>query len=383
MMWERRRLGDVVSVVRRINSEKAMPYVGMEHISSGTGEFLGELTPTMVKSNTFIFEPGHLLYGRLRPYLNKVLLPDFSGHCSTEVFPMKPSSEVDSRFLFYWITSEPIVDRINATCTGARMPRANVDEVLDFEIPLPPLPEQQRIVTKLDAAFAALSEAQGHVERNRANARELFESYLNGVFEGRDGQKKRKVKDLCHEVTVGHVGPMVQHYKQSGIPFLRSQNIRPFRVTTDNPVFIDEKFNATLKKSELHPGDLIIVRTGYPGTAAVLPDSMPRANCSDMVIMRTGPDLDPNFLAAFFNSRIGKQLVLGRLVGAAQKHFNITVAREVELSVPPVGEQRKLVEAINEVRIETEKLETTYAQKLTELEGLKKAVLGAAFRGEL
>jgi type I restriction enzyme S subunit len=114
---------------------------------------------------------------------------------------------------------------------------------------------------------------------------------------------------------------MANLYKPAGIPFLRSQNIRPFSVSMQNMVFIDEAFHAALAKSSLQAGDVAIVRTGYPGTAAVIPDSLGVANCSDLVIVRPGPEIDAHFLTAFFNSSFGKSMVSGKVVGAAQKHF--------------------------------------------------------------
>jgi len=92
---------------------------------------------------------------------------------------------------------------------------------------------------------------------------------------------------------------------------------------------------------------------------------------------------DPHFLAAFFNSAFGKKLVLGKLVGAAQKHFNVTAAKEVILHVPPIGEQRKIVRMIDSLRAETQRLEGIFLQKQMALEALKKSLLHQAFSGAL
>ena len=151
----------------------------------------------------------------------------------------------------------------------------------------------------------------------------------------------------------------------------------------DNVMFIDDKFHRALKKSQLRPGDLAIVRTGYPGTAAVIPSELPDSNCSDLVIVRPGNGVNPHFLAAFFNSAFGKNLVLGKLVGAAQKHFNIGAAKEVMLHVPPMGTQQSIVEMVDSLRDETRRLESLYTQKLAALEDLKKSLLYQAFSGAL
>ena len=177
--WIYKVLSSVCEIDKLQELNKDLPYVGMEDMESNTGRFLGSLDPQTVKSSTFKFDAEHVLYGRLRPYLNKVLVPNFSGHCSTEIFPLKPSSELDRGFLFYWLTMSGTVDQINRTCTGARMPRANMKEVMTFQIPLPPLHEQKRIVAILDEAFAGIDAAIANTEKNLANARELFESYLN------------------------------------------------------------------------------------------------------------------------------------------------------------------------------------------------------------
>lgn len=156
-----------------------------------------------------------------------------------------------------------------------------------------------------------------------------------------------RLKEMCERITVGHVGSMSGEYKESGIPFLRSLNITPFRLSFDNLKFIDENFHQKLKKSTLRPGDVAVVRTGYPGTACVVPESLPESNCSDLVIVRPGKDLNPYFLAAIFNSTFGKDLVGGNLVGAAQQHFNITVAKELKLRFPPRSTQDKIAAVLS------------------------------------
>src|ERR1039458_9493214 len=180
--WQTRNLGEVCDVDKCQGIYKSLPYVGLEQIESHTGRFIGSIEPHGVKSSTFKFSPEHVLYGRLRPYLNKVMLPDFTGHCSTEIFPLKPRPELSRKFLHYWLLRDATVDQIDATSTGARMPRANMNAVLDFEFPLPPLHEQQRIVGILDEAFAGIATAKANAEKNLQNARALFESHLQSVF---------------------------------------------------------------------------------------------------------------------------------------------------------------------------------------------------------
>ncbi|WP_018412557.1 restriction endonuclease subunit S [Methyloversatilis thermotolerans] len=157
-----------------------------------------------------------------------------------------------------------------------------------------------------------------------------------------NGWRDIKLKEVSEYVTVGFVGSMADQYIEAGVPFLRSLNIQPFRLNYNDLKYIPESFHDAIKKSKLRPGDVAIVRTGYPGTACVIPADLPDANCSDLVILRPGAELNPHYIAAVFNSSFGQNLVGGNLVGAAQQHFNVTVAKELKLRLPPRAEQDKI-----------------------------------------
>ncbi len=170
-------------------------------IESHTGRFTGTTEPVAVKSSTFRFAREHLLYGRLRPYLNKVMAPNFEVHCSTVIFPLKPKTGLIREFLHYWFLRDATVAEIDATSTGARMPRANMNAILDFAFPLPPFPEQRRIVGILDEAFAGIATGQANAEKNLQNARALFESHLNAVFIQRgDGWTDTTLSEACENL---------------------------------------------------------------------------------------------------------------------------------------------------------------------------------------
>jgi type I restriction enzyme S subunit len=285
-------------------------------------------------------------------------------------------------FLYYFLLSKK--EELVGQATGNAQPNISQIKIKNTDVPMVALPEQQRIVAILDEAFAGIAIAKANTEKNLHNAHAIFESHLQSVFTQRgEGWVDRQLASLCHEITVGHVGPMKTEYKESGIPFLRSQNIRPFEVSMENAMFIDDAFHRALKKSQLRPGDLAIVRTGYPGTAAVIPPELLDSNCSDLVIVRPTKEVNPYFLAAFFNSEFGKRLVLGKIVGAAQKHFNINAAKEVMLHIPPIRAQLAIIDMVDSIRAETRRLESIYRKKLAALDEFKKSLLDQAFSGRL
>lgn len=181
---QEKRLGEVCRFDKRQDFHSDLPYVGLEDIESKTAKFIGSLKPKNVKSSTFKFDKGYVLFGRLRPYLSKLIVPEFDGHCSTEIYPIKASLELNAYFLKYWLMQKPIIEMINDTCTGARMPRANMNQFLDFIMPLPPLEEQQRIVEKLDAISDRCRQMEDNYKQTISLCDDLKQSLLRKAFNG-------------------------------------------------------------------------------------------------------------------------------------------------------------------------------------------------------
>jgi type I restriction enzyme S subunit len=157
MKWQTTPLGEVASLERRSllpeEIESGTNYLGLEHIESG-GRILAyqKVEPGELQSNKFIFDPGTLLYGKLRPYLAKVCIPDREGCCSTDILPIRPSEKLDIGYLKHLLVWKPYVDKATSLCAGANLPRISPSSLLGIEIPLPPLEEQRRIAAILDKA---------------------------------------------------------------------------------------------------------------------------------------------------------------------------------------------------------------------------------------
>jgi len=111
-------------------------------------------------------------------------LPTFEGHCSTEIFPIKPKNSLIREFLKYWFIQDKTVFNINSTCTGARMPRANMNAVLDFLFPLAPLATQRGIVDKLDALSIEVTESAKSYTNKVSELASLKQSILKQAFAG-------------------------------------------------------------------------------------------------------------------------------------------------------------------------------------------------------
>jgi len=182
------------------------------------------------------------------------------------------------------------------------------------------------------------------------------------------------LEDVADELTVGYVGPMASEYVDEGIPFLRSLNVDPLRINKNGLKFITPEFHSRIRKSRLTPGDVVIVRTGKPGACSVVPEWLADANCSDLVIVRCGPQLDNRFLAYYVNT-VACDHVAAHLVGAVQQHFNVGSARTLRLNLPPLAEQKAIAAVLGSL---DDKIELNRRMNAT-LEAMARALFQSWF----
>jgi restriction endonuclease S subunit len=145
-----------VSSAKLTQKPDDLPYLGLEHIESKTGRLLLETPVESVESTVSCFEEGDVLFGKLRPYLAKVLLADFKGVSTTELLALKPSQHTKGKFLFYQLIAEGFIDQVNSLTYGTKMPRVSPEQITNFFIPLPPLSEQKQIAQFLDRETAKI-----------------------------------------------------------------------------------------------------------------------------------------------------------------------------------------------------------------------------------
>jgi type I restriction enzyme S subunit len=179
-------LGDVIEVDRAIASDeecRTLPYVGLEHIEQAGGRFCDDFRPRpeQVLAAKFRFTDRHVLYGKLRPYLNKVVLPHFPGVCTTEILPLMPKAgKVERGFLYAVLLSPRFVDWASQNVSGANLPRLAPERLLEYQLSMPDMLEQKRVATILERADRLRAQQRESVRQGE----QLFQTLLHRALTG-------------------------------------------------------------------------------------------------------------------------------------------------------------------------------------------------------
>ncbi|MBK6827111.1 MAG: restriction endonuclease subunit S [Chitinophagaceae bacterium] len=209
----------------------------------------------------------------------------------------------------------------------------------------------------------------------------MFYDMFGDPVKNEKGWEKLNGNEYAEKISVGVVIQPASYYVEKGVIALRSLNIRPNKIVLENLVYFSEQANKNqLHKSILKENDVVIVRTGATGTAAVVPKILDGCNCIDLIIVRADKSIiNPIYLSLFFNSDFGKNIVSGKEVGGIQKHFNIGAIKSLSIPVPPIGIQNRFAVIVKNILQQKEVLNLQIEQS----ENLFQGLLQRSFKGEL
>ncbi|MEZ4269348.1 MAG: restriction endonuclease subunit S [Myxococcota bacterium] len=197
------------------------------------------------------------------------------------------------------------------------------------------------------------------------------------------GWASARVGEISRRVVVGFVGPAKQHYRAEGVPFLMGKNIRNGALDLSDISRVTLEFHRSLPKSELHAGDVAVVRIGRSGDAAVVPGGLGPANCAGLVVVKQPTGTSPEFLARYFNSPQGKRASEDEARGVTRKTLNTRKVEQALVPVPPLNEQRRIVAKIEALQERSKAAKDALDAIPPLLEKFRQSVLAAAFRGDL
>ncbi len=398
--WEVKKLGEVLSIERGgsprpisryiTNSEDGLNWIKIADATASdkyiykTKEKItreGLHKTRLVNIGDFILS-NSMSFGR--PYIMKT-----TGciHDGWLVLRQNGTKIFDTEFLYYLLSSTYVFNQFNSLAAGSTVRNLNIALVSSVSVPIPPLPEQKRIVSILDRAFKAIDKAKANAEQNLKNAKELFESYLQGVFENKGDDWEEKtlseiVIDTC-SLSYGVVQPGNDF--ENGLPVIRPVDLKTKFVKKDNVKLMNPVNAEKYKRTTLQGDELLLCVRGDTGIVSLITEDFKGANVTRGIVPVS---FNKNTISlqfgyySFISTFVQKQ-IKDKTYGAALMQVNIRDVRQLLFIVPPIAEQKQIVKKLDALQAETKKLETIYQQKIDNLEELKKSVLQKAFNGQL
>ena len=378
----------------------------LEDIDGGAGKVIATATFAERRSlsTKASFQKGDVLYGKLRPYLNKVVIADRPGFCTTEIIPLRPQTFVAAGYLRVFLRSPHFLRYAAAKNYGMKMPRLGTQDLESAAVPLPPLAEQKRIVAKVDelmalcdrlalqqqeretrhAALARASLARFADAPTPANLPFLFHpSYaippadlrksiltlaVQGLLVPHDAEsadwETRKLKELTTKMGSGSTpSGGKESYQETGVPLIRSMNVHFGGFVRHGLAFLNDEQAEKLRNVTVKADDVLLNITGASiGRVATAPKDMEGARVNQHVcILRPTAEIIPPFLELFLASPVVQNLIDDVQVGATREALTKAMIEQFEIPVPSLAEQRRIVAKVEQLMALVDALETQLA----------------------
>jgi len=348
-------------------------YIGLEHIESDTGRIIEyqKLRKAKLKSSKFPFDDSCILYGKLRPYLNKVALPEISGVCSTDILPLRPiSTRVSREYLYYYMRSPSFVKTASGKSTGANLPRITPKSLLAIPIPLPPIETQRKIAEILQRADRLRSRREQANQLTHKIIEPVFLKMFGNPATNPRGWRCRKLVELA-ELRGGIQLSKERRPKDHPRPYLTIRNVYAGRLDLSDVRYI-EVHDEELDRWVLKPGDLLVLEGGDRddvGRTAVFRGEL--VNCvhqNHVFRVRVNRGLlVPEYLMHYLNSEFVKsQFFMMAKATTGINTINMTQLKSVEVLCPPIAIQKKFEQIMKRLDgVRSRQVQST--QEVTEL----------------
>jgi type I restriction enzyme S subunit len=402
--WGKVKLGDLCEVITKGTTPTSIGFKftdsGISFIKVESLTESGEIVPNKVayidenchqalkrsqlKKDDILFSIAGAL-GRIG-IVKEDILPANTNQ-ALAIIRLKKDSNALIEFIAKYFKSNIVTDEIEKLRIGAAQQNLSLTQLNNLFVPLPPLPEQQRIVSILDKAFAAIARAKANADQNLKNAKELFESYLNNLIIDDGKWKVEKLGSVCDiKGRIGYRGYTVQDLVQKGegAISLSPSNIQDNKFITAKCTYISWFKYEESPEIKVFEGDILFVKTGSTYGKVALVENLPeKATINPQFVVLKDLKCLNRFLYYALTTRAFKEKVESIVGGAATPTLSQTNLAEQTIPQPPLEQQQTIVHQLDSLRAETQKLQAMYKKKIDDLEELKKSILAKAFAGEL
>ena len=295
---------------------------------------------------------------------------------------LKPSKEILSYYLMYYLLSQS--SRLNTKAQGAAQKGIYLKQLGAYDISYPSIEEQQRIVSRLDAAFAHIDKLKANAEKQLSEARVLFQKALTKAMEPKVGWEAKKIKDISLLITKGS-SPKWQgnsYVNSGGILFVTSENVRESYLEFNPAKYVDNSFNIKQRRSILKKNDVLVNIVGASiGRAAVFDIDVENANINQAVcLIRLDKNkLLPQYLCLFLNSEHAFNQYASMIKDTARANLSLDNIGCLEIGVPSLSEQQRIVSRLDAISAHIRELEEVLQKTIAECDALKQALLRKVF----
>ncbi|MGL6431989.1 restriction endonuclease subunit S [Aeromonas caviae] len=353
------------------------------------------------KSSKNLFNKGDILYGKLRPYLNKVVMADENGVCSTEIIPINAEPLVINKYIFYWIKSHHFLDYVNDVSYGVNMPRLGTNDGLNAPFILAPFAEQKEIVDRLDILLAQVEATQARLARIPDIIKRFRQSVLSAAMSGKLTEEWRS-KNTVNQPRKEKLASVISFLDQGWSPKCINEPVQNnqwgvIKTSAVQPGFFLKEENKTLPE-ELKPrttltllkDDILITRAGPRsrcGITCIVDDDYPNLMICDKVYrIRTNvKHLLPQYLNWCLNSPTYLSYIEELKTGISESGMNMTQNKlnGLIINLPQVEEQTEIVRRVEQLFAYADSIELQAKAAKARVDNLTQAILAKAFRGEL
>jgi len=380
-----------------------VPTAGVEggQIVDDDGEITYENRPS--RANLEI-EEGNVLFAKMKDSVKVIKASEEitdSFIFSTGFVRVSTNDSANSELLKQILLSNKFNQNKDSLAIGSTQPAIRLSDLSALTVPVPPIQEQRKIATVLHNVDQVIQKTESIIKKletiRRGTEQDLLSRGILGHGSLRPEERTeyksswvgevpkewdvQPYAELISDSSVGIVVKPTQYYDKEGdVPILRSKDISRDGIVSGGFEYMTQESHEENPNSQLYAGDIITVRSGEPGLSCVVPPEFEGSNCADLLISTPGENLDPHYAAMWINSRAGRKQIDRFQAGLAQKHFNLGALRKLRVAVPPISEQRRIIERVSSIT-ESIDAEKRYKKRLKRLKrGLMQDLLSGTVR---
>ena len=385
--WAIKKLGEVCEEVKDRTSSIGVvlsAYITTDNmLKDCAGVCEAENLPPKVTS-LVKFRKGDVLLSNIRPYLKKVWLADRDGGASSDVIVFRAcSKEIHPRYIWQALARDEFFNYSMLNVSGTKMPRGKREWIKQFEIPIPPLPEQKRIVAKIDAAFEKIDKLKANAEKNLANAKELFQSALDEAMRPKDGWVEKRLGEVAEIQRGGSPRPIKDFITKNkdGYNWIKIGDVDPsgkFITSTAEKI----RKEGLRKTRQVFAGEFLLSNSMSFGRPYIL--KIDGCIHDGWLVLRGFQKFyKEDFFYHLLRSKWIQNQFNSLAYGSTVRNLNSNSVSNVIVPIVALEEQQEIADSLDRLQSQAGVLQQNYSKQIADCMEMRQAVLREAFEGRL